>query len=103
LELIMSVMFTDTEVRTLNYQASRMELVRVTTGPSYDTVSSYVGEVASQAVLQATTQRELGIVVAVMRRWLGSCGDEVERRKFDAIVAAGPFPPDPWSQALAYG
>jgi hypothetical protein len=97
----MSMMFTHAEVRCLDYQASRMELVRVTTGPSYDTAPSYVLAVAARAALTAGSPRELGLVVSVVRRWLNGRGGEEERRRIDAVVASREFAPD-LSPALAF-
>jgi hypothetical protein len=90
----MSIMYTDAEVMTLGYQASRMELVRVTTSPAYDTPAVYVARVASQAALQAPSARELGTVVATMRRWLGGRSHADGLQEFTAAVSARPFQPD---------
>lgn len=99
----MSIMYTDAETRSLGYQAGRMELVRATTGPSYDTPAAYVARVACQAASQAPTPRDLGLIVATVRRWLaGRSAEEEELQEFNAVVASRPFEPDMSPARCAY-
>src|SRR5262249_28761034 len=90
----MSVMYLDSELTGLGYQASRMELTRATNDPSYDTPAEYVARVGQQAALQASTPGELGSVVATMRRWLSGRSQVVGMAEFAAAVSARPFEPE---------
>jgi hypothetical protein len=90
----MSVMYTDVEAQSLSYHGSRMELVRATTGPSYDTPPSYVARLACRAAALAPTPRDLGAVLATVRRWQAGRPDQVEIAELSAVVAARPFTPN---------
>ncbi len=93
----MSMMYSDAEVNSLGYQAGRMELERATTGPSYDTPAAYVARVACRAAALAPTPRDLGLIVATVRRWLAGRSAEEEAEEllaFNALVASRPFEPD---------
>jgi hypothetical protein len=98
----MSMMYTDAEVTALGYQASRMELMRVTTSPSYETPAAYVARVGCQAVLQAPTARDLGAVEATMRRWLAGRSQADGLQEFTAAVAAHRFEPDVYCAQYDY-
>lgn len=98
----MSIMYTEAELSCLGYQASRMELLRATHGPSYDTPAQYVARVGCQAALHAPTPRELGAVVTTMTHWLSGDSQVEGMQAFAAAVAARPFEPEMHSSTYQY-